>query len=487
MTDLITIGVDDLAMSPAMVRDRIKGALVAGGWKVTEDLEFAAARSGPVLHTVALEDLPSHLYSLDIVRIIGERGIADPGSTATAMRTFLGPRMKELAHDLPRFSVYYRRPAFVTEGGRFRPAYEAEDWRGWLFMPGPVDTTPDESMQALREVFKDVKFRRPHHLGNLITFLAAAMARPACPEFPLLVIGGIKDSGKSRVARAVATIILGSAPPDLSYSANEHELQLTMASAMQQSGPNVFLFDNLVGTQKRAAKIMGGTLAQAATSPRFRVRKLYAGSVPCFAPVVICTMNAASLSHDLADRTLYVEPLHQGRPGVSYYFNPDPQTFAAANVPAIRAGLYHLLSKANPDMELPVGSNRFAMLARIGAAVTAELGMPTNFQAGAEAADINAALRQLALLVLEAREAEDVPVPGPMLANMCRRFADQYGELAQMLLDAGGSDRKGAEVLTALAEDHGDLKISKVYRGKDHRVVVQSGGFQLIPVEVEDA
>ena len=241
----------------------------------------------------------------------GRRGVVSvetPASLIQILKSSLGPRLPVLkgvaAHPV------WQAGGLVSGDGIYDP-----ETRLWLqcSIPRPSRqfATADEAYRFLRDDWLgDFPFQSEADAAGAITMAATGLvAKTVCADDPgpplFLFTSPFAGTGKTLLATALGTTILGETLPSVTYPENEEEREKVISSVLLE-GSSFLLFDNL-----RTASTIGNShqkLIKLVTDTQYRGRIL--GETKTFnvaANIVVAgTGNNIVLAGDMASRVLEI-------------------------------------------------------------------------------------------------------------------------------------------------------------------------------------
>jgi hypothetical protein len=115
--------------------------------------------------------------------------------------------------------------------------------------PTPADVA--RAVACLQDLVSDFPFAGPEHFSAWVAALLTAAARPAIdgPVPMLWLDANRRGTGKSKLGRLIGIITGGGNPTELSWTADEKEMESRIASLLN-CGDNFAVFDNAFGTIK---------------------------------------------------------------------------------------------------------------------------------------------------------------------------------------------------------------------------------------------
>ena len=202
---------------------------------------------------------------------------------------------------LPALTAYVRSPVFDL-GWNLVATFGWHEPSG-IFYDGPEVRTRqgDAALRASIDGFswKD-EADRVNLIGALLTMLTIAHWTRG---HPFLAINGNKPGvGKSTLARVLAAIVEGQAPPTVSYVANDEELEKQIATRVE-AGDRVLIVDNAKATTAISSPVLERCITDAKLSFR-RLGSNTAISRPQNDVMFVLTMNMTQLGADLRRRAL---------------------------------------------------------------------------------------------------------------------------------------------------------------------------------------
>lgn len=209
--------------------------------------------------------------------------------------------------NLPRLKAICEAPLLTTTDGRgfltLPPIGRSGDF---LFISESPNELVTKKFKHLKQAFSTSQFHTEADQLRLYGWVLGAFARLACDVFPFLVLtSSDKNVGKTRLARAVASLISFRDVPLMTFSGEEREMEKRLASLADQPCSAVALIDNINLRQQRGVRSQ--FLAAATTTAVVSLRGNYDKTNRKIAyPRVILTMNNASLERDLIDRAVSV-------------------------------------------------------------------------------------------------------------------------------------------------------------------------------------
>lgn len=355
---------------------------------------------------MSAEELLRHLLACGLIRIVR----TTETGTLTLPLFKSGTYLKHLAtallnygpfHSaLPRLDGSYDLPGVIWagEGAGARLIQPKAGLLGTIFYTGaPLLAPVDPALPHLHAWLSGVRFSMPGFRANLLGWICAAFARPACAEFPQLMIDARhRNIGKTRLAKAILRVLAGRAVSPTILSTDRRELDKVIAGYNDRPGPNFFFFDNVVAARGRETKVLSSTfLAAAATDAHVSLRANYGREArPIHFPIIVVTMNGVRVENDLADRVVYA--CLDGTPMLGY--DPDPLTYAEAHGATIRAEILYLLTTMH--IFPPNLSARWRGFEQIARSAASALGHAVDYSPGAYNI-IDGLLREFILLAQE--------------------------------------------------------------------------------------
>ncbi len=202
---------------------------------------------------------------------------------------------------LPVLTAYVRSPVFDVR-------WNLVATFGWhepsgIFYDGP-EVRPRGGDAALRASIDGFAWKgeadRVNLVGALLTMLTIAHWTRG---HPFLAINGNKPGvGKSTLARVLAALVEGHAPPTVSYVANDEEFEKQIATRVE-AGDRVLIVDNAKATTAISSPVLERCITDAKLSFR-RLGSNTAISRPQNDVMFVLTMNMTQLGADLRRRAL---------------------------------------------------------------------------------------------------------------------------------------------------------------------------------------
>jgi hypothetical protein len=235
---------------------------------------------------------------------------------------------------------------------------------GTEWLPTPARPTPGQvqaAVDVLVDIVSDFPFETEEHRSAWLAGLFAAIARPAIHgPVPMLWIDGSRaGTGKTKLARLIGHVVSGLEPTEISFTANETELENRLASLLLEGDAFAF-FDNATGA------VRNPVLDRFLTSTYFGVRKYFTQTLikPRNTTTLALTGNNLVLRGDLSRRVLRVRLVTDlERPeSRSEFRHPDIEGYVVDQRPQIvNAVLTILRAHAAagfpvPPAVLPLGS-----------------------------------------------------------------------------------------------------------------------------------
>ena len=238
---------------------------------------------------------------------------------------------------LPVLTAYVRSPVFdlhwnlVASFGWHEPS--------GIFYDGN-EVRPRDGDDALRAAIDGFSWKeeadRVNLVGALLTMLTISHWTRG---HPFLAINGNKPGvGKSTLARVLAAIVEGQAPPTVSYVANDEEFEKQIATRIE-AGDRVLIVDNAKATTAIASAVLERCITDAKLSFR-RLGSNTAISRPQNDVLFVLTMNMTQLGPDLRRRALPLNLEVVGNVRHATYAADDP----VGDVLAARDGILGELS-----------------------------------------------------------------------------------------------------------------------------------------------
>ena len=211
-------------------------------------------------------------------------------------------------NNLPYLQTIVSHPT-VTKDKKIinEPGYHEDDQ---LYLDGSKtveieDMTTEESYEILSKWLKDFPFKDYSDLMNAFALLITPFIRSALPygELPPLFVidANSQGAGKSLLAEALPTVVLGFPPGSSQLSSNEEEVRKRITSGLID-GDEVVIFDNTTGL------ISSNALATAVSQPNWKDRKLgYSETLEMEQTAMyVITANNAQTDADLTDRACWI-------------------------------------------------------------------------------------------------------------------------------------------------------------------------------------
>ncbi len=296
---------------------------------------------------------PTLLEALGLLRFVSQdrdgREVAARGHDKSGARDLLAAALgaPEYTARLPSLRNCVQGPLAFRQGSRatnrllpMPPGFNAGEYT-FVLGAAPPAARPVFPVHLPR-LFSGLLFADRFDHGRLLGWLVAGAARAGVAQFPLLMLGGVKSSGKSTVARALSIILTGEVAPALVFTGDQLEQQRALSGREGRPGPTLLLYDNIASVHEH--RVRSNLLAQATNSHVLSPRVHYKGAAPIFDPLVVLTMNGAVLDQDLADRTVTVSlrlPDGRGHRALS----PAPDDYAREHLGEIRAEIVDILSQ----------------------------------------------------------------------------------------------------------------------------------------------
>ncbi len=200
----------------------------------------------------------------------------------------------------------------------------------------PTAADVARAVDCLRDLVSDFPFAGPEDFSTWLAALLTAAARPAIdgPVPMLWLDANRRGTGKSKLGRLIGIITAGGKPTELSWTADEKEMESRIASVLN-GGDNFAVFDNALGT------IRNPVLERFLTSHAFDFRRFHRQElvkIPNRTMLAI-TGNNLTLRGDLSRRVIRC------------------RLVTAMECPETRAGFNH------SDLEAYAEANRLELLA----------------------------------------------------------------------------------------------------------------------------
>lgn len=302
---------------------------------------------------------------------------------------------------LPVLTAYVRSPVF-DQGWNLVATFGWHEASG-IFYDGP-EVRPREGDAALRAAIDGFAWKdeadRVNMVGALLTMLTIAHWTRG---HPFLAINGNKPGvGKSTLARVLAAIVEGQAPPTVSYVANDEEFEKQIATRVE-AGDRVLIVDNAKATTAISSPVLERCITDAKLSFR-RLGSNTAISRPQNDVMFVLTMNMTQLGPDLRRRALPLNLEVVGNVRHKAYKVDDPVGDAlAARVQVLGELAGMVRAWVDADRPVPADPARHSTSQKWAATIDAILrhaGMPgflSNFEESEHAFDPDyAAVRDMA-------------------------------------------------------------------------------------------
>ena len=385
---------------------------------------------------IDVDKLAIHAGSLGLFTIANHQG-AIPTPSRAAYYVSINANLLARADTLvPQADGMFGLPAVhIGETGRLESSYPGTIGRVLYAHFGGRACKPVEfsaEYPLLRLWLSGMHFAQPNHAALALSWAVTTLARPVCPVFPLLLIDGQKSTGKSQLAEAISHFVDGGAFSPMTYTGDEGEFEKRLASKVGTAGPILAVVDNVRPKRKQSGGIRSQFLASATTCPRPSLRQNYGKRVqPVDFPLVIMTMNAATIEHDLYDRVVRVVCTNPGR-----YYSPYPPAFVRDNRDAMIAEAMHILRSIDTT-DAFTQSTRFGLFERIATAVAARLGLSIDFNPDAHST-VDVGVRE-ALGLMEDLSTDGGPgVTFVNMASRVRQRSEEFPEMYSRVLAASG-------------------------------------------------
>jgi hypothetical protein len=311
----------------------------------------------------------------------------------------VGVLVEEMAVEggLPQVKAPVKLPAVVRSGGSLVPLTSVGVTpSGYLGLGAPFERAEvDPAYPHLRAWLSDIHFTSPIYKANLYGWILSLLARSACREFPFLVLDATsRKQGKSTLCAAISQFLVGHDMAPITHTGEESEFEKRLSAYCNLPGPNLVTIDNVRPKRGQTGTIRSQFLAVAATNPTPCVRGLYRKrSEPIYCPVIVFTMNGASLESDLYDRSVRVVLTgEEGR-----YFDPSPLEYAVKHRTALLSEALTILEKVDLTKRLTF-KGRMGTFERIAVCATEELGLMANYDPDAVSTP-DAVVRELVTLI----------------------------------------------------------------------------------------
>lgn len=335
------------------------------------------------LETVSKPSRLGHmLHYTGILRVTSANGGAVAISTLPKYLDRLGMSLfydHRTTAEIPTVDMVVKHPAFRLEGKDEHRALAPVPTGGGIMALNP-EIIPklllhdvDPGYPHLRRWFSLLSWPIACHQNNLLAFILAGLVRCDIKSFPFLLIDAYKrNSGKTRVARAIGRFLTGDDIQSMVYTGNEAMLERRMGHVIGRPGPAVVAFDNVRAKRGQAQQIRSQLIAAMSTSMAINVDTKYRDPQPVFAPILMFTMNGAAVEQDLADRAIVV------RLGTWTTDDAAPDEYCDLHLNALRAEACHLLNHLHVP-QLDVYHTRHHQFEEVAVAATAKLGLPCDF------------------------------------------------------------------------------------------------------------
>jgi putative DNA primase/helicase len=198
----------------------------------------------------------------------------------------------------------------------------------------PTAADVARAVDRLRDLVSDFPFAGPEHFSAWLAALLTAAARPAIhgPVPMLWLDANRRGTGKSKLGRLVGIITGGGNPTELSWTADEKEMESRIASLLN-GGDNFAVFDNASGT------IRNPVLERFLTSFTFDFRRFHRQELVKLPnrTVLAITGNNLTLRGDLSRRVIRCRLVTamecpEARDG---FRHADIEAYAIANQPEL--------------------------------------------------------------------------------------------------------------------------------------------------------
>lgn len=363
-------------------------------------------------------------------------------------RDWIGRQVLEMT--LPRVEGAVRLPAMIRSGARLVVAVPGVGPDRRVYLGGATRAaTVDPTYPHLRRLFSALEWRHPTYRANLYGLLCAMVARSTMSEFPLTVLDGTsRKVGKTAVAGALHHILQGAPMSPLTHTGDEESLEKRIAGRCGEPGPVCLVFDNVRPKRGQTGSIRSQFFAVATTCAVPSLRGPYKKKpLPLNYPILILTMNDASVETDLHDRIVRV--VLGGEPG--RFLDPHPTEYAESYRPEILAEIQAILSGI--DLAAPFKcQTRMPLFERIAVQSAAALGLTACFDPDAIDTPDVAAKELLALVRDLQEESERAPTWAQLAEHL--RVAGNLVELRSVLQRSQASTtRAQGRVLRAFVSD----------------------------------
>lgn len=314
------------------------------------------SREGYVVHTLTLEQLQRHMSRM--VHFVQAENRQVDGKQKRVYKKIAAPRnlaglllkCQQWSH-LPVLEGITTSPFMRPDGSLVTtPGYDAAT--GYLFLDDgtpweavPEQPTPEEVASAvatIEDVIVDFPFKDPAARAAWIAQLLTAVGREAIVgPVPMLVNDANQlGTGKTTLGRAIGWITLGHDPTEVSFTADEKELENRLASILA-AGDRYAVFDNCTGS------IRNPVLDRFLTGGRFDFRRFFKqenAKLPNNVTLAL-TGNNVTLRGDLPRRVIRCRLVTQDeRPEArSDFRHPDLKEYVLRNRPKIFAAALTIL------------------------------------------------------------------------------------------------------------------------------------------------
>ncbi len=320
------------------------------------------------------------LLSNQVFQVRGEKGPVLLGSKQRqTAETWIGKLYSfrpDLAMNLPVLSALVKPPAYSIVGGRLELSAPGFNPRtGWYVTGAAQAGTCDPAYPHLRALLSGLTFATNLDRGNVLGWLAAAYARTAIREFPILILDGThKSVGKTTLSQTLSIVLTGQETATVTYTHSEEELEKRIGDKAELPGPNLLIFDNVRAGRKQAASIHSQLLSSAATTGVATGRVLFKGMRPVHFMIPVFTMNSAQVEHDLHDKVLRILLTRPVGAVGELHFSPFPLDYAREHRDEICAELRAILAGVDFTFTAPFVTrmHRFETIAGQAAAALGE-------------------------------------------------------------------------------------------------------------------
>jgi hypothetical protein len=263
-----------------------------------------------------------------------------------------------LARQLPRISLYSRRPLFGPDYELLNPGYHGSP--GYLIHGTEIepDMTPPTSAndpierlpRHLRALLSGFCFSGPADVANTLAFALTGVLSNHFLDGgkPLALVDGNQPGvGKTLLMRSIGVVTDGGDPRLIHYTADDEELQKRICATLRPGTQSMIIVDNAkssTGTPVSSPALEANSVAPEISLRILGVSQNYTRPNDCLWTV---TMNQTRVSPDLVSRGLPIRLAYTGDPGKRKFGRADPIRYAREHRTEILAELFGFVARWN--------------------------------------------------------------------------------------------------------------------------------------------